>query len=237
MRQDRFNPKVPIVTQTEFYKANFLKHYDKVPKDPSFSSVIESLKELDDDDGDGDFSDLIDRLESLSEEDDVIRTYSSEIEVGVKHFYTYVNEQLCKDDNSTVSKLMPLIRRATHQINYKAPKNACVVYRGIDLNDSYKKYFKVGTIFRFPGFTSTSLSREKAETFGDTLFKIKIYSGCLQVRDLSKISDFPEEEEYLFSPYSLFEVTEKNDEMITLKAHDNLEKIGMDIKLPKVQDD
>jgi len=84
--------------------------------------------------------------------------------------------------------MMPLIHRSTSQINYKAPKEACVVYRGMYLNNQQRAYFKIGTIFRFPGFTSTSKSKSLAEGRGNTLFEIHIYAGCLQVRDVSRVS-------------------------------------------------
>ncbi|CAF1252321.1 unnamed protein product [Rotaria sp. Silwood1] len=230
MRQDRFNPSVPIVTQTDFYNSNFLKHYDKTPKTPTRSNVHKSLKELDD--GSVEFQEILKTLKDLPREENAIRMYSSNHTIGTQRCYTFINEQIHEDDDDTISKLMPLIRRATNQINYNPPSNDCVVYRGINLTNDNKKLFNIGTIFRFPGFVSTSKNKEKAKSFGNTLLTIKIYSGCLQVRDISSISYFPEEEEYLFSPYSLFEVIDTNSETITLKAHDNKKKIGMDTKLP-----
>ncbi|CAF4856534.1 unnamed protein product, partial [Rotaria sp. Silwood2] len=74
---------------------------------------------------------------------------------------------------------MPLIRRATHQINNNPPSSDCVVYRGINLTDDHKKPFKVGAVFQFPGFVSTSKCKEKAMGFGNTLLTIRIYFGCL----------------------------------------------------------
>jgi hypothetical protein len=173
------------------------------------------------------FSKICKAINTAPNNYDVIRTYTSNIKVGFHTFYTYINEQLCKDDEQTIQKLMPLIRRATKQINYNGPTEDCVVYRGMQLNAQQRAYFKINTIFRFPGFTSTSKSQVLAEKFGNTLFQIHIYSGCLQVKDVANISHYPSEQEYLFSPYSLFEVTGKNGKSITIRAIDNRNNIGM----------
>jgi hypothetical protein len=172
---------------------------------------------------------VIQAIENAPDEHDVIRTYSSNITVGSHTFYTYINQQLCKDDEQIVQQLMLLIRRATKQINLNPPTTACIVYRGIELNEEQLAYMEINTIFRFPGFTSTSKSKESAEKFGNTVFEIHIYAGCLQVKDISNISHYPNEQEYLFSPYSLFKVTGKNGKLIVLTAIDNLSKLGMDI--------
>ena len=103
--------------------------------------------------------------------------------MGSQTFYNYINQQLCLDSRSTLQHLMPLIRRATHQINYNSPKSG-YVYRGMKLNYDQRRFFQPGCVFRFPGFTSTSKSKMQAEHFGDVLFQIYIYSECLQVRDV-----------------------------------------------------
>jgi hypothetical protein len=225
-RQDRFDYSIPIITQDEFYKTNFLKCYDQTERHPGKTPVINSLRTLEN--GTGKFAKIIESIEKESDESDVIRTYSSDFFVAHQKFYCYTNQQLCADNMETMSKLMPLIRRATRQINYHAPSSELVVYRGMTLNNSQKAFFTTGTVFRFPGFTSTSKSKDKAQLFGsNTLFEIRIYAGCLQVRDIASISYYPSEEEYLFSPYSLFEVTAKNDNLIVLKAIDNMSRAGM----------
>ena len=95
------------------------------------------------------------------------------------------------------------------------------------LTDKQKAYFKTNTVFRFPGFTSTSKSKAAAQKFGLVLFEIHIPAGCKQVRNVAAISHSKDEQEYLFSPYSLFKVTGRTLECIILKAIDNQSKIGM----------
>ncbi|UJR18415.1 hypothetical protein I4U23_005320 [Adineta vaga] len=225
MRTNRFDPSVPSVSQQQFYESNFLKYYSNTPKDPDHISIIDGLNVLNA--GNGDFQNVINLLQNHTNDTDVIRIYSSEIYVGRKPFYIYVNEQLFKDDAYTISKLMPLIRRGTFQINNKPSLYSCSVYRGMHLNSYMKQFFEIGTIFRFPGFVSTSRSKEKAMEFGNTLFIINVDSGCLHARDISDLSWYPQEEEWLFSPYSLFEVVSHDSMAITLTSHDNMQGLGM----------
>ncbi|CAF4129103.1 unnamed protein product, partial [Rotaria sp. Silwood1] len=85
------------------------------------------------------------------------------------------------------------------------------VYRGLNLTDEEREEFinKEDGIIEFKAFTSTSKNRELAELFGNTLLIIdlspeltswrtrlmngKRYSGA----DVSNVSNFPDEEEFL----------------------------------------
>ncbi|CAF1553904.1 unnamed protein product [Rotaria sp. Silwood1] len=117
---------------------------------------------------------------------------------------------------------MPFIRRATYQINYNGPDESCVVYRGMELDEDQLDYFIPEKVFRFPGFTSTSTIKSVAKGFGNTLFKIRLFSDCPQVRNIGDISYFPMEEEWLFVPYSRFKVKKCKNRVITLEATDNV---------------
>lgn len=226
LRQDRFDYSIPFVTQGQFYQTNFLVSYDATERCPSKAAVINSLRSLSDTGADI-FAEIIRSIEKEPDDYDVIRTYSSEILVEKQKFYCYVNQQLCLDNRAVISKLMPFIRRATNQINYHSLSSDFVVYRGMKLTISQRSYFKKGAIFRFPGFTSTTKSKFKAQFFGDTMLEIHVFAQCLQVRDIASISYYPYEDEYLFSPYSLFEVTDSHDNVIILKAIDNLDKTDL----------
>jgi hypothetical protein len=230
LREDRFFSSIPFVTQENFYQSHFLQLYDETQREPETTTVIKSLHDLED--GSQKYLKIIQDIQMTPDEHDVIRVYTSNIEVDSQTFYNHLNEQLCKDNKPTLRHLMPFIRRATYQINRHAPPHECVAYRGMNLNNKQRAYFKTGTIFRFPGFTSTSRSKRLAESFGNTLFEIHIYAGCLQVRDVSDISHFPNENEYLFSPYSLFKVIDIKEKMIILRAIDNMSKVGMNNHQP-----
>ncbi|CAF1223280.1 unnamed protein product [Adineta ricciae] len=230
LREDRFFIEIPFVSQKQFYHSEFLKHYDQTVRHPAKYDVINSLKSLPFNYGN---THLVHKaIADEPEEHDVIRTYTSDLEYGNQSFYAFVNKQLANDAGHILVKLMPLIRRATFQINYKPPLNECVVYRCMRLTNKQKEHFKTNTVFRFPGFTSTSKSKTAAKKFGSVLFEIHIPAGCKQVRNIAAISHFKDEEEYVFSPYSLFKVTGRTLECIILKAIDNKSNIGMDDPSP-----
>lgn len=178
------------------------------------------------------FQEVCNLIKNTPSSHDIIKTYSSDIRTGTHTFYSYINKQLCNDNGDTLRKLMPLIRRATKQINLNEPDEECVVYRGMNLNSEQCDCFQIDTIFRFPGLTSTSKSEFSAKRFGKNLFKIIISPRCPQVKNMTDISCFPLEEEYLFSPYSRFHLIEKNGNYITLQAYDNLDPIVIPKRKP-----
>ncbi|CAF2876126.1 unnamed protein product [Rotaria sp. Silwood2] len=147
----------------------------------------------------------------------VLNAYSSNEMFGSTEFYNYVHEQLRNDNKTPLTHMMPFIRRATSQINNNGPLYDCVVYRSMNLSNKDRNFFTSGKIFRFLGFTSTSTLREVARRFGDTLIEIRISAGCRQVRNITNISYFTAEQEWLFPPYSCFRVGGKDHDLIVLE--------------------
>ena len=74
-----------------------------------------------------------------------------------------------------------------NELNY-IPENT-VVYRGIKTR--IPSNWKVGDSFYFPGFVSTSLSKEVAEYFGDYIFVITLHGKGY--KGVKRISYFPDE--------------------------------------------
>ena len=116
-------------------------------------------------------------------------------------------------------------------------KNNFTVYRGVTLTDEERKTYVRGhcksTLLHFTSFTSTSLDREKAEAFGNTLFIIDLdtkygYSDSpmRSGADISFLSDFPDEKEILIWPATSFFIKEyqydnvKNKHIIYMEAID-----------------
>nr|ACD54799.1 NAD(P)(+)-arginine ADP-ribosyltransferase-like protein [Adineta vaga] len=107
------------------------------------------------------------------------------------------------------------------------------VYRGLHITDKERKQF-MRHFISFTSFTSTSRNRKKAESFGNTLLIIdlnvkqnlsankNVFCGV----NISELSDFPEEEEFLIWIYALFEFInyeydpEKKKHIIHLKSSD-----------------
>ncbi|CAF1106900.1 unnamed protein product [Didymodactylos carnosus] len=88
-----------------------------------------------------------------------------------------------------------------------------VVYRGLTVTDEQRQQVMKPTL-QFPSFTSTSRNREKAEQFGNTLLIIdlnvkyrvakKYYDNVKCGANISHLSDFPNEEEFLIWPGRYF---------------------------------
>ncbi|CAF1114564.1 unnamed protein product [Adineta steineri] len=107
------------------------------------------------------------------------------------------------------------------------------VYRGLTLTDKERKQL-MRRFLSFTSFTSTSRNRKKAESFGNTLLIIdlnikqtlspdkNVFCGV----NISHLSDFPEEEEFLIWIYTLFEFInyeydpEKKKHIIHLRSAD-----------------
>ncbi|CAF1149956.1 unnamed protein product [Rotaria sordida] len=194
IRQDRFFNLLPGVTDEQFKNSQFLKLYDQTERCPSCSSVINSLLTL-----------------------QVISNRSHPILRSIK------NEPDAYDTiKKILANLIPFIRRATNQINHNSTTEDCILYRGMHLNDQQRQFFTIGKFFRFPGFTTTTENIEVARSFGNTLFEIHILAPCHQVINVTNFSYYEEEKEWLFSPYSRFQVTGKKDEFIILQSVDNL---------------
>jgi hypothetical protein len=86
-------------------------------------------------------------------------------------------------------------------------------YRGLNIKDEQRQNFMKGSV-KFQAFTSTSRNRNLAEIYGNTLLIIDMdrrvgddpsQSRILCGRDVSDISNFPEEEEVLIWPSRRFE--------------------------------
>jgi len=88
--------------------------------------------------------------------------------------------------------------------NIKTP-DCPIVYRGIDLTDEERLNFMKSDI-QFLSFTSTSKKRQVADIYGNTLLVIELRQPTTRCgSDISQISNFPEEEEFLILPGSVFD--------------------------------
>ncbi|CAF2142897.1 unnamed protein product [Rotaria magnacalcarata] len=101
-----------------------------------------------------------------------------------------------------------------------------IVYRGLTLTDEERKNFMKEEM-RFTAFTSTSKNRTLAELLGNTLLIIDLnvkerrHGSLIKIgRDISMMSNFPEEEEYLIIPRSTFNFEKyEYDESKDLQKH------------------
>eukprot|EP00667_Euglena_gracilis_P000032 EG_transcript_32 len=106
------------------------------------------------------------------------------------------------------------------------------VYRGVK-NPVERGGYQIGKHYEWRGFSSTSRSKRKAETFvhNGTLFFLTISSQVVDgPRRISKYSRYPDEDEVVFRPNSAFTVTlpVTRDKLI---ARDNLrDEVQMDFR-------
>ena len=95
------------------------------------------------------------------------------------------------------------------------PDNVC--YRGSGFDDAYRSFFVVGRSFRQPAYLATSFTQAKADFFLQRsplpskvrwLVRIDPVRKCVHVNLVRKrVPNLPDEQEYLFAPYSAFTVT------------------------------
>ncbi|CAF1049229.1 unnamed protein product [Adineta steineri] len=97
----------------------------------------------------------------------------------------------------------------------KKVKTNIELYRGAKLKPEqiavYKKMARNKKEYgSFQGFSSCSRNREKAEGFGNTLFIMKVLFAF--IADISKLSEYPNEEEELVTPGVCFRVLRVEEE-------------------------
>ena len=85
-------------------------------------------------------------------------------------------------------------------------KEGTVVYIGIKKQPPSS--WKVGDIFYFPEFISTSLDINISKNFGKFIFVITIYGKGF--KGIEKLSDYPSEKEVLLCAYSKFKISKIN---------------------------
>ena len=153
-------------------------------------------------------SSLVEELESVDADNDVL--------VGLRclHLYTRasflsrtVNRFLRTGDLDKISTLGPFCKMLYKQFDkYPTVIDSLKVYRGAHLRLStvlrYKRAIKKG-LRQWSGFTSATKSINVARIFrGNCLFVIRLKEvhGYGRILDISKLSQFDEEEEVLFRP-------------------------------------
>ncbi|CAF1508103.1 unnamed protein product [Didymodactylos carnosus] len=140
------------------------------------------------------------------------------------HYYHLINSALLEDDHQVLDDNVQFILSLQHVIKSNSHPSHTKVYRGLELDDEkVKEEYKVGTTFLWPTFTCTSKSKEQAGQFGHYLFEIDIPGeGTTYCCDISQYSDFPQEEEMLFYPYTGFRVNQilQDEKLIKLTCVD-----------------
>lgn len=122
-------------------------------------------------------------------------------------------EALRDDDASRIGPAAALTREINKLCVTVPPREPFpeqwICYRGGGFDDQFRNFFFPGRKFRQPAFLATSFSETVArKTFmRNVLWKINIHKRDKSVNcSLVENSEFPQESEYLFVPYSVFTV-------------------------------
>lgn len=182
-----------------------------------------------------------------SNEKNLIKIYTR----STGSFYNDFNKWLRELDPFAYKKISWFIAALMYQLNrygnihgLTEPK---ILYRGIKMNYTdlllYKRF--EGRIVCFPSFTSSTEKKEVAENFnekdGDTpedRKKKKVFSVIMVINykfsnnfiysaiDISKCSDYPNEEERLFPPFTFFKLNKLNIDYNNYTSSIELDSIG-----------
>jgi len=122
-------------------------------------------------------------------------------------FCSQINQFLREADETTIEESSPFVCLLYCYFDHPSSIeiHSIEVYRGMNLLQSmiedYKEAAKHGGSYRWAGFSSTSKCRDVAEIFGNnTLFIMhlrKVYQKRKNAIDISRCSQFPDEEEVL----------------------------------------
>lgn len=141
-------------------------------------------------------------------------------------YYHIINTSLLNDDHEILKSNVKFINSLRMAIRNNIQKDSMKVYRGLTIaSDHVKQEYKAGLQFLWPTFTCTSRNRDVAHGFGNYVFEIEALENDMAFRtDISKYSDYPEEQEVLFYPYTGFVVKNiiPDAKIIQLKCVDTL---------------
>ena len=182
-----------------------------------------------------------------SNEKNLIKIYTR----STGSFYNDFNKWLRELDPFAYKKISWFIAALMYQLNRYGNVHGLTesktLYRGIKMNYTdlllYKRF--EGRIVCFPSFTSSTEKKEVAENFnekdGDTLEdrkKKKVFSVIMVINykfsnnfiysaiDISKCSDYPNEEERLFPPFTFFKLNKLNIDYNNYTSSIELDSIG-----------
>ena len=190
---------------------------------------------------------LIKALETLKNDDyEIITEYT-------KNFYRLINQWLLKSDQIVYEKTGYLIGGLMYKLNEyginkkKGIEKRTIIYRGVYLNylDALSYKNNINKIISFQTFLSTSPNESTADFFSrikrtpienrqneckfSSLIKIEynwndgLFPLCFDITD---ISEFKNEKEYLFHPYTFFIIKKFKIDLVNYTLNLDLETIG-----------
>ena len=191
-------------------------------------------------------------IKSLADTLEDFRTIENDGENIIK-LYTLQKGSYYQDFNNWLNNLDPLAIQKTswfiamviYCLNLYGKKkgikdDGLILYRGLLLNFSDLLSYEAlkGELICYPAFTSTSKKKEVVQGFAKNEKKEEKYETIITINylykkgfipnvvDVSEISNFKEESEYLFFPFTFFRVKNININYIEKTAEIELDSIG-----------
>ena len=162
--------------------------------------------------------------------------------------FCFILNRAVRGDESTLADPTAGLSRGINKLCVSVPPSppfppGDVCFRGGGFDDQFRAFFVQGRKFRQPAYLATSFSEQVARHFIDmrgggdcVLWRVRIdpVRKCVHVNLVTKrVPGLPDEQEYLFAPYSAFTVlsarwragtTAEPHEVELLAAVDNKEE-------------
>eukprot|EP00732_Lithocolla_globosa_P002382 Lithocolla_globosa_v1_NODE_1545_length_2495_cov_33.624180.p1 type:complete len:532 gc:universal NODE_1545_length_2495_cov_33.624180:1755-160(-) len=176
-----------------------------------------------------------------------VRLWTSSEKIQGKELCSHINMALIQDKPSTIKHVAKICRAINSMLVTRAkppeawPKNN-KTYRGGALPKSHHEFYKqLGKKYRAPMFLATSFEPSVAEFFAQraenrgeepVLWTVHVSKQCQNVNYIETLTAEKSEHEFLFVPYSIFEIvscnlkknpTASDPHEIEIKAFDSLE--------------
>eukprot|EP01084_Bolivina_argentea_P133024 234747_1 len=133
------------------------------------------------------------------------------------NLYKILNEALYCDNYDDLERFMPLIH-GLNQYLVKENKHKLTTYRGSQMSEQHFENIKrlKGSIIRCPAIAASSESVDKAREFkSNYMIQFDIPEGIWNASSVSEHSQFKDEKEVLFPPYSSFLIKTIENKFIT----------------------
>ena len=150
------------------------------------------------------------------------RMWTSSLQLRGREFCFILNEAV-REDTPALAGTLGKIARAINQLCVTANRETAAVhppnfvcYRGGGFDDRYRDFFVPRRHFRIPNYFATSFSADTADTFLRRspmpskvrwVVRVDPVRRCVHVNLVTRrVPGLPDEQEYLFAPYSTFTV-------------------------------
>merc|ERR1712151_653394 len=132
--------------------------------------------------------------------------YTSNTEFGDLRFYRFLTTYLAMDHEYILAKIVPYIKKVNFYLNESRHAGGRL-YCGANVPEEDLKLLVKDSRVRIPRMLSASESKETAKAFmTNAFFTIQVEKEFWGARSVAEFSEFPEEKETIFPPYSQFVV-------------------------------